>query len=135
MIKYYHLYIYICHNFSKHKKTHLHRIPNLSEKFIYFNAKVPDNDLGTDSEKGIALVFFYLNLSTDDFSFINPVCPEDYFDESDGFKVYLFNGLTAGHPSSQAIFDLTCPAKFSQIVAMIRLVVTTPSVQCSLSKQ
>ena len=65
--------------------------------------------------------FFYLNLSTDDFSFINPVCPEDYFDESDGFKVYLFNGLTAGHPSSQAIFDLTCPAKFSQIVAMIRL--------------
>ena len=79
--------------------------------------------------------FFYLNLSTDDFSFINPVCPEDYFDESDGFKVYLFNGLTAGHPSSQAIFDLTCPAKFSQIVAMIRLVVITPSVQCSLSKQ
>ena len=39
-----------CNNFSKHKKAHLHRIPNLSEKFIYFNAKVQDNELGTTSE-------------------------------------------------------------------------------------
>ena len=53
---------------------------------------------------------FYLNPFKDDFSFVNPVCPEDYFTESDGLKVYL-NG---GYPSSQEIFDLTCPAKFSK---------------------
>jgi len=65
-------------------EAHLHRIPNISDKFIYLN---------------------------DDFSFINTVCPEDYFDESEGFKIYLFNDILSGHPSNQAIFGLTCPGK------------------------
>jgi len=65
-------------------EAHLHRIPNLSEKFIYLN---------------------------DDFSFINTVCPEDYFNESEGFKVYLFTSILAGHPSYQTIFGLKCPEK------------------------
>jgi len=65
-------------------ETHLHRISTLSEKFIYLN---------------------------DDISFINTVCPEDYFNESEGYKVYLFNSILDGHPSYQTIFGLTCPEK------------------------
>ena len=52
-----------------------------------------------------------LNLHQDDISFINTVCPEDYFNESEGYKVYLFNSILDGHPSYQTIFGLTCPEK------------------------
>lgn len=62
-------------------ETNLHRISNLSERFIYLN---------------------------DDISFINPVCPDDYFNEN-GQKIYFFTSIFKGHPSSHEIFNFQCP--------------------------
>ena len=64
------------------KQSNLHRIPNLSEKFLYFN---------------------------DDIALLKPVCPSDFFTNKSGYKVYLELGFWSKTPSRPKIFDLVCP--------------------------
>jgi len=65
-------------------ETHLHRIKNLSQKYLYLN---------------------------DDISFISAVCLSDFYSQDNGFKVYLQTGIFGGHPSPQSIFRQKCPSK------------------------